>query len=896
MIPCRVVFLAFLAGTGVLPAAAPPQEAAHTTAAAPEPTTEALISDLASDDYKVREKATLKLWTRGETVLEDLKKAAGGEDPEVAFRTSKLIRDIEHFITPDTDPELIEQVESYKKANADDKVDIFRKIAMKRGWHQILKLYAAETDATVRENLRDQAYGAAIIGAREKIVAKKNDEARRFLELAPRDDRSLVALACFHRANGTLEEERGKAAGGSADWRAALARAAGDTVAAAAAAQEAGDERLTAAMKLFNGEFLPWLDLMKKTEENPSRKLYMDIVAASWDPKHAEAGKEALTQLFKEVTDSRDDENRTRAAAILFLAGYPALAEPALAKAPLLDAVDYHSTVEHYSEAISAFGLDPETPDFKGWVEKKFTVYLNQRRFENDRIQDESSEAEKELKRLIQLLGQLGLESEMLSAFEKPLLSMAETDQDDFLTLLTALFSESGSGSNTLAQAVGGKWAGDDEARWRQLANLAFNEDETAIQWWEWTAVLDPKASLADRFEGLLGLFNSIPDPKQTRTRWLDLAWKAVEKATPAQKAQYLRRIGYTSDFSRTEGRSADMDTSLKVLAMQAPEDESSPLQTQSFLGLSIRGEWQQVVDIFKEMIAGAKDEEVAVSRPELHAYLAASLRRAGREEEAAAHDQWVDKLAPGDPGASVKISNGYAFGGDQKRASVWLARYAMETSPSLDSYEDVFNEYSVHLLEKGRWKESAALAEAMALRASEIDAQLSQAPFLMNIRLKAELPHALALLETDRPRAMEMLGRCHAFFPGGGLLADYFFPALRKAGLMKEHDEYFASSWKVMSALTKRYPRSEQTLNGSAWLAARAVSRLPEAEALSRKALELNPDQAAYLDTFAEIQFAKKDRKAAVKWSSRAVNFAPGDAMIRRQYERFSTDPFPED
>ena len=60
-------------------------------------------------------------------------------------------------------------------------------------------------------------------------------------------------------------------------------------------------------------------------------------------------------------------------------------------------------------------------------------------------------------------------------------------------------------------------------------------------------------------------------------------------------------------------------------------------------------------------------------------------------------------------------------------------------------------------------------------------------------------------------------------------------------------------------------------------------------------EALALNPDQAAYLDTMAEVQFAKRDRKAALKWSAQAVNYSSGDSMIRRQYERFANSPFPE-
>lgn len=893
MSPFRVFFLTFLAGMGGLIAVSPPSpDAPPSQERIPEPSVESLISDLSSDSYQVREEATLKLWSLGETALEDLKKAAAGDDPEVTFRTSKLIRNIEHFITPETDPELMEHVESYKKANPERKMEILRRIALKKGWHQILKLYAAETDPQLREQLRDLAYGSAITGARENLAAGKDDEARRLLELSPRDDRSLIALANFHRAQGTLDAERLKAATGPADWRAALARAAGDTRAAAEAAREAGDEMLAAAMGLFDGDFLPWLELQRSHEEDPFRLLYMDIIAGRWDPAQQDKAAKSLARLSSDVTDSRDDKSRAAAADMLFLAGYPELGEAEMPKLPVPVAVSYYSTLERFDEAFSTLGLDPSAPDFSDWVDKKFATYLNQKRFENDRAQDESSAAEKELHNLAFLMSQLGLHKEMASAFEKPLLAMSESDQEDFLTLLSALFSNENGFSNTatLAQFIGGKWADADEGRWRQLVNLAFGEDDFAIQWWDWTEVLDAQASFPDRFEGVLGLFGFIPDPKRSRDRWLDLAWQAVEKGTPAQKSQYLKRIGYISDFSSGDGRHPDMATALKVFSLQSTEDRGASLFARS-TGLSLQGKWNEVADIFTELIAGEKGDKVSAARPDLHAYLAASLRRAGREAEAKEQDAWVEKLALWERNSSLRISGGYAFGGDTERADLWLARHAIEESPSLEGYENALTEHSSRLLEKGFWKGAAALAEAVALRASEEKVGMLQA---LNLRLKADLPRAVDIIHDEHERSMEMLTRCHSFFPAGGWLADHFYPALRRANLVEVHDQFFEGSWKVMSDLTTRYPNSEQILNTSAWLAARAVSRLPEAEVMSRKALELNPDQAAYLDTLAEIYFARKDRKSAIKWSKKAVNFSPGDAMIRRQYERFLAEPFP--
>lgn len=130
--------------------------------------------------------------------------------------------------------------------------------------------------------------------------------------------------------------------------------------------------------------------------------------------------------------------------------------------------------------------------------------------------------------------------------------------------------------------------------------------------------------------------------------------------------------------------------------------------------------------------------------------------------------------------------------------------------------------------------------------------------------------------------------------FPSDGTLADHFFPALREAGLIKEHDEWFEKSWDKINAIITRYPESDNSMNTAGWLASRANRRLDEAEKLLKIALKQNPRQPAYLDTMAEIYFAKKDRKKAIEWSNLSANYSPDDSMIRKQNARFLNGAFP--
>jgi tetratricopeptide (TPR) repeat protein len=124
--------------------------------------------------------------------------------------------------------------------------------------------------------------------------------------------------------------------------------------------------------------------------------------------------------------------------------------------------------------------------------------------------------------------------------------------------------------------------------------------------------------------------------------------------------------------------------------------------------------------------------------------------------------------------------------------------------------------------------------------------------------------------------------------------LADHFFAPMRAAGLVKQHDAAFNRLWQNLVKRIARFPESDNTRNSAAWLASRANRHLDEAEGYLHKAIENNPRQAAYLDTMAEVYFARGDREKAVEFSSRGLKEEPDDFQLVRQHERFKKGEFP--
>jgi tetratricopeptide (TPR) repeat protein len=308
-------------------------------------------------------------------------------------------------------------------------------------------------------------------------------------------------------------------------------------------------------------------------------------------------------------------------------------------------------------------------------------------------------------------------------------------------------------------------------------------------------------------------------------------------------------------------------------------------------LDLSAAGRWEDAALFFQQQI-----EKIAASRidpqPSLHACLAACLRNTGRIAEAEAQDEIVDTLALGND--AIEIANGYAYGGDFRRAADWWARATRQNAPESREFRVALKLHGTTLLEQGKWKEAASVSEVNAQTAAAIDTSNASPLADLRLRLQSDLGRALALLPKDRARAVAILAKSHASLPSDGSLADDFFPALRKMGLIKEHDEWFAITWDFMSAVLRKFPDSDNTCNTAAWLASRACRKLDPAEKLLLHALALNPEQPAYLDTMAEIQFAKGNRVKALEWSSEAINFMPLDTMLRRQHHRFQSGPLP--
>ena len=883
-------------------AAAAPEGSVASAVQAPGKPLGELIQDLSDEKFRTREEASRKIWAIGEAALAALQDAAVGNDPEQAYRARELIRKIELHITPDTDPEVMALVERYAKANPNEKLGLFAQMHKKRAWRQILKLYASETNPELQARLQqaltrrgtgiEGVGGVAIIAARECLQEGDANRAREFLEMAPADASGLLALADFHRSQGTLDAELKRAKtlkGVKTDaWQLALYRASGNLEAARDAATAAGETRISAAMSALLGDPLPWLREHQVSQGGMAiHKPYTELAIKRWQGH--ELRQPDLDPLVRSI-NSKNRGERPIGINSLFLLGETAQAEDAYRKSSPLEAFSHFEALERIPEALTALGLDPEKPDYPAWVEAR----VHRLSLDDGEEEQEISIDIPELVLLANFLERRGKNEECADAFLKPLAALAEKDAGKFTDFLATLFGGSPlerggtEAAPELARLAAINWAGDNATRWDEVVTAAFGGQDETMMVWDWLETLDPKASRVERIDGMLALCGMGRDPHRLREKWLALAWAAIERAPAEKRTPQLLTLEYLTR------QSPDVVTSLKVWN-ELPEmvRDEIPLHLH-LLDLTAAGRWEEAAAIYLSVIDRfAKAGQDA--QPSLHASVAACLRKAGHADDAAAQDALVDKLALGSN--ALEIASGYAQGCDYERASEWWERAVRQSDPTSGSFAEALPLHVMTLLEQGDWKAAAAISEVRAQMAASVDSSTEGAVTRLRIRLQSDLGRALANLKSDRAGSLALLAKGHRLFPSDGSLADDFFPALRKMGLLKEHDEWFKISWDRMVAVLAQFPDSDNTRNTAAWLASRARRNLDQAEKFEEMALSAKPDQSAYLDTMAEIHFARGNRGKALEWSARAVNFTPGGPegpLLRRQYERFRTAPLP--
>lgn len=839
-----------------------------------------LIAELSDDSFKTRESAARALWEIGDKAVEPLKEASISDDPERAMRAAEILLMVELHITPKTPKQVIDLVELYRKSGTEQKGDILNKLRQLQAYHQMLRLYALDRPE-VRAVLAQHVRGVAILGAREAILNNDIEAAIGLLEACANEKDSLTALASLYRSIGRIDEElevlNPPKNVSTDDWKLALLRAKGNLDEVIALASKTKEHRLLAAMQVLSGDPVLWLEQNGLGNDRfVADEVYIEIALKRW--KGQPVVERDYAPLLK-LLESRDEDEKSKAMSSLALLGRLEELRKVQAEDSPSDGFLYYLSMEEIPMALRAIGLDPEKPDYKGWVKTRFDEMMQA----EEGIADDESSALAEILMMASFLEKRGLREELEDAFAENLTKFAKEYEGAYLDLLGSML-EGTYGAPAFAVEQAAMWAGDDNKRWGDVFAIALGEDGGLSHWREWIKESNPKITERERLEVMLALLQKSQSHGDLREVWIGKIWKAIEtEKNEALKTDMVKRLLSLSINQQ------DVKNTLKAWDMLEPADQASSMWNSIDKFLTADGRWDEAVEVLERAGNNASNPS-----PEVQAYYAVNLRRAGNEEKAAVHDEMAEKLALGSASSAVRIGSFYLYGGDQKRAAEWFRRAAMQADVQSGEFIAVLSDYADAMSREGNWNVAASCYESLAqVYASQPFYSGSLSSYAKE-RLSADLAKAMVILPTERERALGILDAIHENFVTDGILADDFFPSVRSAGLIDELEKWFEESWVKIEEVALKYPASHNTRNTAAWFSSRARLKLAEAEKMLGEVIKRTPEQAAYLDTMAELKFAQGDRKAAIEWSQRSVSFAPFDDMIRLQHERFRSGKIP--
>ena len=849
-----------------------------------------LASQLSDDSFLVREEAMQGLWKLGQKALPVLLRIKAGDDPEASDRARELILYISSGVLFDSPEEVKTLVLKFSRSNVEDKVGIMRRLLKLKHWKQVLYLAQLEKDPVVKERMSTTVRAIVRKVTREAIAKGDLADAKSLLAMAGDDKQSMLMRAWFHCRSGHLEQELKKAAGMSAQkatlWKMALYRASGNIPAAIREAQKAGEQELADAWRVLDGDVLPWL-LTNNLREHPDEIYALGCSIQEFRLQGEE--KEAQSAAQKLETLAQNKDSTSRVIACLAANGFREQAIDLLHRNNVEAAFDYYDSIELPQLSLQVLGIPKDAkPPFAEWVQ----------RFTADAVDEEDEDLYLQLIRLAGFLVSHG-ENQHAIAVLKPMMTALQDNGSDVWFDLVGSMADYGLGAEAI-HFIKHRGNEDGEADLGVKRILTGMTAGSQGRIWAHLKVRN-KQELGKALDELALLAGLSDDPDERTDKLHKTLKDEVAEAQPDLK---LARMSALFEFCVKRN---DLAAAARIADTLAVENDNWRASKKYLDDALLR--WESVEPSLAEKLN---------NRPgnyrELMKYYIVLSKLGRRQKAREVYDQAL-LCSLGD--ADLLIDWGwwlYEAGYENKAVELWM-QTALLADPT-DSSDTKFDtaiaylaNYGQALYRSNQWKLAAAISEAytrLTMRGkTDLDLQS-----ILRSRYHAEFCHGMFLLHKGKKSAaISKLDGARQLIPGDGLLADNFFPLLRKENLGTVYDKWFEDSYRHIEAACKLYPGSHNSHNTAAWFAARAVRRLSEGHVHAETALKLRSSQGAYLDTMAEIWFARGDRKKALEWSRKAIAGSIANArgnprsekhvianykQLSKQYDHFKNDPLP--
>ena len=817
------------------------------------------IEQLGHPKYHVREKATKFLWSVGEAAAPALRRALKSDDPEVVHRARSILERFNYGIFPDTPKEIVQLAEQYRDGAPAAKRSAVQKLLEvgPEAYPTLLAISTSEADAGLRQEILRQLRPHVTKMVPILLAGGKPAEAEAMLQLAAGtgSDSSIRDYAAYLLLTGRLDEHiRQLVAQGPASAHAAKSlvyfhRARGDLEKAREAAEKAGDERLLRSILLELGD---WRGLAKPTGTN---EFATDIEALGFQAAyHRLAGdkdgfKKAVAEIKALAGKGRKDLNAWFAAEALLINDRPR------------EAVDVLIANRQYGQAFELLSVRLEFSEALELVEKG----------RSEKVKDLFS-LELALARSLGSLGEKERAGEILSRL------IAEQQQDPYhlakvMEVEHALHLEEQALRHCAAALAGT----DDSQVSSRLLSWLFPERPTQRDVW-WRTF---RRSFPDEpHEVTLKRLGELMQGKTAREKLAALAEQAEAAAAELprkEEAEWLRAVGQTLQAAGAE------QLALKYFEKAASVSGSSAHWTCLGDFLAGKKRWKEAAGHY----GSARQADAGQSVP---VYLQGwALAQAGREAEGKRLMKLALLLPLADEAERHKLADAldeHGLSAEAHRQRQLILRTGRFTSWYLDNCLDHLGRRALAEKDYSRAAECFERCRLDCLRTSTAFASVRGYLVLAARVHSARAREHLAKGQIDK--ALEAARTSVAALPGSIGVVLELVPELDKLGRGEQADQLFAESFGRLEDVCRRYPRGPGHHNNAAWLAARCGRRLDRAVAYAARAVELDPDNPAYIDTLAEAHFRRGEREEAVRLMVKCVRLDPDNPWFQQQLKRF--------
>ena len=870
----------------------------------PEPIDE-LIVQLKSDAYKIRELASHQLWQLGEESLAQLKTAVESGDPEQVRRAEILIRNIEAGVLPSTDKKVINAIDRYRATvSTTEKLRALEELVNLRAFKQVLFLLHREENARTREQLsqRRQIRGVASLAAKQALTDGDIEEAIQLLRIAPKNEANYRALAHILKYSDQLDAEieltkKRLPAKDAQKWLLTQLRVSGDLKQAEILAKKTKSEQTLATFSVLDGNPTPLLEYCKNRSSNPNHTIALNLLKRLHLHNDPTDIHEVIAELAKQVDGEADEEGSLEyVTRVALLMGDRAVGEKLLKRYNQEYALAYFSAQEYSEAEFELLGTpNPVTQagEFKTWLKEEI-----ERELDTDLglLAEQASKIEE----LAHFYFNRGEREQSLSIL-KPLLKSLLDDGDDRWFEIVGQLPMHGMGE-FVAQLA--RERGNEDNTYLQLSHEIFGNAQEMDFIWNQVKEQHANASDLEHFLSVLEVMGIHPGSKSNKKSSLSQIEALLESTKGDARIDLLVALAYAAE-SRN-----DFETMLRHYKELCKDRELAD-KRQFYLKYQRAAEvvfdWQEIVASYD------LKPETYINNPIRLARYAIAKRKLGEKELA---DRLLKQALLRTLGETQELNQLAAVlhecGARKEAKAVWLEHIACLDVGSWEFYYalNYINHQSRFAIAESNWKLAASLSLAEMTFLIEPNFRPSRYYISLRSGFMSTYAKGMLLLEQgDKAGALEMLEYAHSTLPGDGTLADDFFPSLMSTPLKKDAEKWFETSWSHLEKEIEIYPNDHNARNTAAWLGARTGIRLDDSLKHAKLALRSQSKQPAYLDTLAEIYFAKRDRAGAVKLSNKSLEYIKSGAYayirnaaisasmyseLTQQNARFKNEAFP--